>query len=60
MKQLNKNELFWSTGNCRHCIYSIYFAETIDEFVWKCARFPAWTDIDDVDAHYCGEWKEYF
>lgn len=60
MKQLNKNELFWNTGNCRHCVYSVYFLGKSDEFYWKCNRFPVWVDIDDVDAHYCGEWKEYF
>ena len=50
-----------STGSCRNCKYSQYvFNANNDDLEWKCARLPIWVKIKDIDAHWCGEWKDVY
>lgn len=52
-----KKNIFYETGCCRNCEYSSWRLNVVDEYEWRCHRFPAWIKIDDVDDHWCGEWK---
>lgn len=57
MKEVGRNKIFYNVGCCRNCIYSIYYHGIIQEYSWKCTRFPTWIELRDIDAHWCGEWK---
>lgn len=48
-----------SCGSCRNCKHSQY-VYTCDDLEWMCTRFPVWVKVKDIDAHWCGEWKDVY
>lgn len=40
-------------GNCVRCCYATRKREKHGDCV--CARYPKWTDVQDMHEHFCGE-----